>query len=81
MTEQIKITFGNEGMEFVVSTSAERYTQAVYALIEQAFERFSELDKLCLLGALCKAISLYEGSNYNILEGGEHDNGNEMLYS
>lgn len=80
MTEQINITFGNDGMQFVVSTSAERYTQAVYALIEQAFERFSELDKLCLLGALYKAIRLYEDSDV-ILEERGYNNGNETLYS
>lgn len=70
--EEIKITFDNEGMQFAVRTTPEHYTQAVYALIEAGFERFNELDKLCLLGALYKGIKLYP-------EGDEH--GNEEIYS
>lgn len=57
--EKIEITFYNEGMQFAVSATPEHYTQAVYALIEQGFQRFTEPDKLCLLGALYKAIKLY----------------------
>lgn len=63
--EEIRITFESGGMQFEVSTTAEHYTQAVYALIEQGFERFGELDKLCLLGALYKAIKLYPEGEYD----------------
>ena len=70
--EEIKITFDNEGMQFDIKTTAEHYTQAVYALIEQGFERFGELDKLCLLGALYKAIKLYPE---------EDDYGDSEIYS
>lgn len=70
--EEIKITFDNGGMQFAVNTIPEHYTQAVYALIEQGFERFGELDKLCLLGALYKAIKLYPE---------EEEHGNAEIYS
>lgn len=70
--EEIRVTFENDGMQFEVSTTAEHYTQAVYALIEQGFERFGELDKLCLLGALYKAIKLYPE---------EEEHGNAEIYS
>ena len=70
--EEIRITFDSSGMQFGVSTTPEHYTQAVYALIEQGFERFCELDKLCLLGALYKAIKLYPE---------EEDYGNAEIYS
>lgn len=70
--EEIKITFDNEGMQFAVSTTPEHYTQAVYALIEAGFERFNELDKLCLLGALHKAIKLYPE---------EEDDGDQEIHS
>lgn len=70
--EEIKITFDNEGMQFAVSTTPEHYTQAVYALIEQGFQRFTELDKLFLLGVLYKAIKLYPE---------EEDDGDQKIYS
>lgn len=70
--EEIEITFDNEGMQFEIKTTSEHYTQAVYALIEQGFERFCELDKLCLLSALYKAIKLYPE---------EEDDGNSEIYS
>ena len=57
--EGIHVTFEKDGMQFEVNTTPEHYTQAVYALAQQGFERFGELDKLCLLGALYKAIKLY----------------------
>ena len=70
--EEIRVTFEKDGMQFEVSTTPEHYTQAVYALIEQGFERFCELDKLCLLGALYKAIKLYPE---------EEDYGDSEIYS
>lgn len=63
--EEIRITFDSSEMQFEVNTTPEHYTQAVYALVEEGFERLGELDKLCLLGALHKAIKLYlEGDYY-----------------
>lgn len=62
--EEIRITFEKDGIQFEVSTTPEHYNQAVYVLIEQGFERFGELDRLCLLGALWEAIRPY-------LEGGQ----------
>ena len=70
--EEIRITFDSVGMQFEVSTTPEHYTQAVYALIEQGFQRLTELDKLCLLGALHKAIKLYPE---------EEDDGDQEIYS
>ena len=70
--EGIRVTFEKDGMQFEVNTTPEHYTQAVYALIEQGFERFGELDKLCLLGALYKAIKLYPE---------EEDYGDSEIYS
>ena len=70
--EEIKITFDNEGMQFDIKTTPEHYTQAVYALIGHGFERFGKLDKLCLLGALYKAIKLYPQ---------EDDYGDSEIYS
>lgn len=58
--EEIRVTFDNDGMHFEVSTTAEHYTQAVYALIGQGFEHLNEFHKLVLLGAaLYKGIKLY----------------------
>lgn len=57
--EEIRITFDSGGMQVEVITTPEHYTQAVYALIEQGFEHFGELDRLCLLGALYEVIKLY----------------------
>ena len=62
--EGIHVTFEKDGMQFEVNTTPEHYTQAVYALAQQGFERFGELDKLCLLGALYKAIKLYLEEDY-----------------
>ena len=70
--EEIRVTFESDGMQFEVSTTPEHYTQAVYSLIEQGFQRFTELDKLCLLGALYKAIKLYPE---------EENDGNSEIYS
>ena len=58
--EEIRVTFDNDGIQFEVSTTAEHYTQAVYALIEQGFEHLGEYYKFCLLGALYKGIKVYE---------------------
>lgn len=70
--EEIRITFDSSEMQFEVNTTSEHYTQAVYALVEEGFERFGELDKLCLLGALYKAIKLYPD---------EDDYGDSEIYS
>lgn len=70
--EEIRITFDSSEMQFEVNTTPEHYTQAVYALAQQGFERFGELDKLCLLGALYKAIKLYPE---------EDDYGDSEIYS
>lgn len=70
--EEIIVTFNNDGMQFEVSTTAEHYTQAVYYLIEQGFEHLDEFHKLCLLGALYKAIKLYPE---------EEDDGDQEIYS
>lgn len=70
--EGIHVTFEKDGMQFEVITTPEHYTQAVYALIEQGFQHFTELDKLCLLGALYEAIKLYPE---------EDDYGNPEIYS
>lgn len=70
--EGIHVTFEKDGMQFEVNTTPEHYTQAVYALVEEGFERFGELDKLCLLGALYKAIKLYPE---------EDDYGDSEIYS
>lgn len=70
--EEIRITFDSSGMQFEVNTTPEHYAQAVYALIEQGFQHFTVLDKLCLLGALYKAIKLYPE---------EEDDGDQEIYS
>lgn len=70
--EEIRVTFENDGMQCEVSTTAEHYVQAVYALIEQGFEHLDEFHKLVLLGALYKGIKLYPE---------EDEHGNTAVYS
>lgn len=70
--EEIRITFDSSGMQCEVSTTAEHYVQAVYALIEQGFEHLDEFHKLALLGALYKGIKLYPE---------EEEHGNAEVYS
>lgn len=70
--EEIRVTFENDGMQCEVSTTAEHYAQAVYALIEQGFEHLDEFHKLVLLGALYKGIKLYPE---------EEEHGNAEIYS
>ena len=70
--EEIRITVDSSGMQFEVTTTAEHYVQAVYALIEQGFEHLDEFHKIVLLGALYKGVKLYPE---------EDEHGNEEIYS